>query len=240
MMQLIPAIDLMDGKCVRLTQGDYAQKKVYPDSPLDMALQFQDAGITRLHLVDLDGAKAGTVVNWTVLETLAARTSLRIDFGGGVKQEADVQRILDAGATWVTVGSMAAKQPETLDAWIGTYGAEKFFLGADVRDRKIATGGWLQITDIDVFTFIGSYIQKGLGHIFCTDISRDGKLEGPSTELYRDIIAAHPSIQLVASGGVSKMDDLHALAEAGCAGAIIGKAIYEGRITLGELKTFHA
>lgn len=240
MMQLIPAIDLMDGKCVRLTQGDYAQKKVYHDSPLDMALQFQDAGITRLHLVDLDGAKAGIVVNWTVLETLAARTSLRIDFGGGVKQEEDVQRILDAGATWVTVGSMAAKQPQTMDGWIGTYGAEKFFLGADVRDRKIATGGWLQTTDIDVLSFIGGYIRKGLTHIFCTDISKDGKLEGPATALYRDIIAAEPSVQLVASGGVSSMQDLYELAAAGCTGAIIGKAIYEGRISLDELKTFHS
>lgn len=240
MMQLIPAIDLIDGKCVRLTQGDYEQKKIYHDNPLDMALQFQDAGITRLHLVDLDGAKAGQVVNWPVLESLTANTSLQIDFGGGVKKEDDVQRILDTGAAWVTVGSMAAKQPETMHAWIEKYGAGKFFLGADVRDRKIATGGWLQTTDIDVFTFIEGYIQKGLAHIFCTDISKDGKLEGPSTALYHDIIAAQPSIQLVASGGVSNMQDLYDLAAAGCSGAIIGKAIYEGRITLEDLKTFHA
>lgn len=240
MMQLIPAIDLIDGKCVRLTQGDYGQKKVYSDSPLDMALQFQDAGITRLHLVDLDGAKAGKVVNWPVLETLTVNTSLQIDFGGGVKQEDDVKRILDCGAQWVTVGSMAAKQPDTMKAWIASYGADKFFLGADVRGRKIATGGWLQTTDIDVFSFIDSYIQQGLAHIFCTDISKDGKLEGPATELYRDIIAAQPSIQLVASGGVSGMQDLHALAQAGCAGAIIGKAIYEGRITMEDLKSFNA
>lgn len=239
-MELIPAIDLIEGKCVRLTEGDYAQKKVYSDSPLDIALQFQHAGIQRLHLVDLDGAKAGKVINWAVLETLASHTALQIDFGGGVKTEEDVQRILDAGARWVTVGSLAAKQPHIMESWIAKYGADKFFLGADVRDRKIATGGWLQTTDIDVLSFIDGYLQKGLQHIFCTDISRDGKLEGPATALYSEIITAQPSIHLVASGGVSSIDDLHALAAAGCQGAIIGKAIYEGRITLQQLNTFQA
>lgn len=239
-MELIPAIDLIEGKCVRLTEGDYAQKKVYSDSPLDIALQFQHAGIQRLHLVDLDGAKAGKVINWAVLETLASHTALQIDFGGGVKTEEDVQRILDAGARWVTVGSLAAKQPHIMESWIAKYGADKFFLGADVRDRKIATGGWLQTTDIDVLSFIDGYLQKGLQHIFCTDISRDGKLEGPATALYSEIITAQPTIHLVASGGVSSIDDLHALAAAGCHGAIIGKAIYEGRITLQQLNTFQA
>lgn len=240
MMELIPAIDLIDGKCVRLTQGDYGQKTVYHDSPLEVGQRFEGAGLRRLHLVDLDGAKAGKVVNWEVLETLASKTSLQIDFGGGVKTEEDVQRILDAGARWVTVGSLAARNPEMLESWIAKYGADTFFLGADVRDRKIATGGWMETTDIDVFTFIRSYIDKGLSHIFCTDISRDGRLEGPATALYMEIMAASPSIQLVASGGVSCMDDLHALAAAGCHGAIIGKAIYEGRITLEQLQTFHA
>lgn len=240
MMELIPAIDLIDGKCVRLTEGDYAQKKVYSDHPLDIALQFQDAGINRLHLVDLDGAKAGKIVNWEVLETLATKTNLQIDFGGGVKTEEDVRRILDAGARWVTVGSLAARNPEILESWIKKYGADIFFLGADVRNKKIATGGWLETTDIDVIAFIQSYIRKGLKHIFCTDISKDGRLEGPAIELYKEIIAAEPSIQLVASGGVSGMEDLHALAAAGCDGAIIGKAIYEGRITLEQLQTFHA
>ena len=240
MMELIPAIDLIDGKCVRLTEGDYSQKKVYSDHPLDIALQFQDAGISRLHLVDLDGAKAGKIVNWEVLEVLASKTNLLIDFGGGVKTEEDVLRILGAGARWVTVGSLAARNPEILESWMRQHGTDIFFLGADVRDKKIATGGWLETTDIDVFSFIGSYISKGLTHIFCTDISKDGRLEGPALELYKEIITAHPSIQLVASGGVSNMDDLHALAAAGCYGAIIGKAIYEGRITLEQLKTFHA
>jgi len=240
MMELIPAIDLIDGKCVRLTEGDYSQKKVYSDHPLDIALQFQDAGISRLHLVDLDGAKAGKIVNWEVLEVLASKTNLLIDFGGGVKTEEDVLHILGAGARWVTVGSLAARNPEILESWMRQHGADLFFLGADVRDKKIATGGWLETTDIDVIAFIQSYISKGLTHIFCTDISKDGRLEGPALELYKEIITAHPSIQLVASGGVSDIDDLHALAEAGCHGAIIGKAIYEGRITLEQLKTFHA
>jgi len=240
MMELIPAIDLIDGKCVRLTEGDYSQKKVYSDHPLDIALQFQDAGISRLHLVDLDGAKAGKIVNWEVLEVLASKTNLLIDFGGGVKTEEDVLRILGAGARWVTVGSLAARNPEILESWMRQHGTDIFFLGADVRDKKIATGGWLETTDIDVFSFIGSYINKGLTHIFCTDISKDGRLEGPALELYKEIITAHPSIHLVASGGVSNIKDLHALAAAGCRGAIIGKAIYEGRITLEQLKTFHA
>lgn len=240
MMELIPAIDLIDGKCVRLTEGDYSKKTVYNDDPLEVGLRFQDSGIRRLHLVDLDGAKAGKVINWKVLETLASKTSLQIDFGGGVKTEEDVRRILDAGARWVTVGSLAARNPEILESWIAKYGAGIFFLGADVRNKKIATAGWLETTDIDVIAFIQSYIHKGLRHIFCTDISKDGRLEGPAVELYKEIIAAHPSIQLVASGGVSNMDDLHALAAAGCHGAIIGKAIYEGRITLEQLKTFHA
>jgi phosphoribosylformimino-5-aminoimidazole carboxamide ribotide isomerase len=240
MMELIPAIDLIDGKCVRLTEGDYSRKIVYNDDPLEVGLRFQDSGIRRLHLVDLDGAKAGKIVNWKVLETLASKTDLQIDFGGGVKTEEDVHRILGAGARWVTVGSLAARNPEILESWMRKHGADIFFLGADVRDKKIATGGWLETTDIDVFSFIGSYVNKGLTHIFCTDISKDGRLEGPAVELYQEIIAAHPSIQLVASGGVSNIDDLHALAAAGCHGAIIGKAIYEGRITLEQLKTFHA
>jgi phosphoribosylformimino-5-aminoimidazole carboxamide ribotide isomerase len=240
MMELIPAIDLIDGKCVRLTEGDYTRKTVYNDDPLEVGFRFQDSGIRRLHLVDLDGAKAGKVVNWKVLESLASKTNLQIDFGGGVKTEEDVLRILGAGARWVTVGSLAARNPEILESWMRQHGTDIFFLGADVRDKKIATGGWLETTDIDVLSFIGSYIQKGLSHIFCTDISKDGKLEGPALELYHEIITAHPSIHLVASGGVSNIDDLHALAAAGCHGAIIGKAIYEGRITLEQLKTFHA
>jgi phosphoribosylformimino-5-aminoimidazole carboxamide ribotide isomerase len=240
MMQIIPAIDLIDGKCVRLTQGDYSQKVVYHDDPLEMARQFSDAGISRLHLVDLDGAKAGKVVNWKVLENIAGVTNMQIDFGGGVKQEADVKRILETGATWVTVGSMAAKQPELMSEWIVKYGSDKFFLGADVRDKKIAVSGWQQTTDWDIFDFIDTYVAQGLSHVFCTDISKDGKLEGPSTQLYQEIMAASPRVQLVASGGVSSTADLDELLAAGCAGVIIGKAIYEGRITLQQLSTYLA
>lgn len=238
MMQIIPAIDIIDGKCVRLTQGDYSQKMVYHDDPLEMAKKFSDAGISRLHLVDLDGAKAGKVVNWKVLENIAGDTNMQIDFGGGVKEEEDVTRILNTGATWATVGSMAARQPERMAEWIVKYGADKFFLGADVREKKIAVSGWQQTTDWDVKDFIDIYIAQGLTHIFCTDISKDGKLEGPSTQLYKEIITAAPRIQLVASGGVSSMADLDELAAAGCAGVIIGKAIYEGRITMDDLSTY--
>lgn len=238
-MEIIPAIDLIDGKLVRLTEGDYAKKTVYQTEPLDMAKHYEAAGIRRLHVVDLDGAKKGTVVNWKVLEAIASKTSLLVDFGGGVKQESDVQRILEAGASWVTVGSMAVKQPEVFSDWLDHYGADRFFLGADVRDEKIAVGGWLETTTQDVHGFIAGYIAQGLHYIFCTDISKDGKLQGPSTELYRKILAGNPGVQLVASGGVTDIDDLHALKHAGCHGVIIGKAIYENRITLKDLKKFN-
>jgi phosphoribosylformimino-5-aminoimidazole carboxamide ribotide isomerase len=239
-MEIIPAIDLIDGKLVRLTEGDYSKKTVYPVNPLEMAKQFEDAGITRLHVVDLDGAKKGSVVNWKVLEEITAKTSLLVDFGGGVKQESDVQRIIECGASWVTVGSMAVKQPAVFSDWLDQYGADRFFLGADVRDEKIAVGGWLETTTTDVHEFISGYAQLGLHYIFCTDISKDGKLEGPSTPLYKKILECNREIKLVASGGVTTLDDLHLLKDAGCHGAIIGKAIYENRITVEELKKFIA
>jgi phosphoribosylformimino-5-aminoimidazole carboxamide ribotide isomerase len=235
-MQLIPAIDIIDGKCVRLTEGDYAQKKVYNEKPLEVALQFQDAGLKRLHLVDLDGAKAGAVRNWKVLEMLASRTSLQIDFGGGIKTEKDVSIVLNSGAILATVGSIAVKDEKEFLRWFEIFGAEKFFLGADVKDEKIAVSGWLETSSVWVYDFIRKYLERGVKHIFCTDVSKDGRLEGPSLTLYKNIIAEFPGIQLTASGGVSSMQDLEELKALGCAGAIIGKAIYEGKISLSELQ----
>lgn len=237
-MVIIPAIDIIDGKCVRLTQGDYAQKTIYNENPLEVALQFEDAGLTRLHLVDLDGAKAGAVKNWRVLERIASKTKMVVDFGGGIKTEDDVNIVFESGAAMATVGSIAVKDETTFTNWLHQFGADKFLLGADVKGEKITVGGWLETTDTWVYDFVRKYVSKGVQQIFCTDVSKDGKLEGPSLQLYKDIIKEVPAIQLVASGGVSSMDDLYQLQEIGCAGAIIGKAIYENRIRLEELKEF--
>ncbi len=237
-MQIIPAIDLIEGKCVRLTEGDYAQKKIYNEDPLEVAKNFEGIGLMRLHLVDLDGAKAGNVVNWKVLEKIANKTSLKIDFGGGIKTEATLKTVLDTGATYATIGSLAVKSRATFEEWIERFGAEIFMLGADVFEEKIAVGGWLEKTNIDVYDFMQSYINKGLTQMFCTDIQKDGKLEGPSIELYKKIIVKFPTLQLIASGGVSKLQDLVELRTIGCAAAIVGKAIYENRITLEELSKF--
>lgn len=237
-MELIPAIDIIDGKCVRLTQGDYAQKTIYNENPLEVARQFEDAGLQRLHLVDLDGAKAGAVQNWKVLETIAAQTKLVIDFGGGIKTKADVDVVFGAGAAMATIGSLAVKNETLFTEWLDTYGAEKFFLGADVKDEKITIGGWLETTEVTVYDFINNYLRKGVQHVFCTDVSKDGKLEGPSIDLYKKMLERCAGLSLVASGGVSNLQDLHALRHIGCSGAIIGKAIYENRISLEELKDF--
>lgn len=237
-MEIIPAIDIIEGKCVRLTEGDYSSKTEYAFSPLEMAKQYEDLGFKRVHLVDLDGAKAGSVINWKIVEEVSSETKLSIDFGGGVKTIAEVQRILDLGVTYVTVGSIAAKQPIEFRGWLETFGAEKFFLGADVRDQKIMTAGWLERTDIDLSEFIGQYIKMGVNHFFCTDISKDGQLMGPATELYKQLIESFPEINLVASGGVSSLSDLNALKEIGCSGVIVGKAIYEGKIALQDLVMF--
>lgn len=237
-MEIIPAIDLIDGKCVRLTQGDYAQKKVYNENPLEVAKMFEAAGLQRLHLVDLDGAKAGKVINWKVLETIASNTALQIDFGGGVKQKSDVETILDAGAVLVTVGSIAVKNEPLFGEWIEEFGADKFFLGADVKNEKIAITGWTETIETDVYTFIEKYATKDVTNIFCTDVSKDGLLQGPSITLYREIISQFPQINLTASGGVSTLEDLYQLQSIGCKGAIVGKAIYEGRIEVNQLKLF--
>lgn len=236
-MEIIPAIDIIDGKCVRLTQGDYSQKKIYNEHPLEVAKEFEGAGLQRLHLVDLDGAKAGQVKNWKVLETIAAKTGLTIDFGGGIKQQEDVHIVFNSGAALATVGSIAVKNEEELLKWFTIFSADKFLLGADVKDEKIAIGGWLETTDIWIYDFIEKYIGHGIQQIFCTDVSKDGKLEGPAIDLYKNILQKFPALHFIASGGVSSIDDLHALRDAGCSGAIVGKAIYEGRVVLNELRS---
>ena len=235
-MIIIPAIDIINGKAVRLTKGDYAKQKVYNENPVEVAKQFEAAGIERLHIVDLDGAKAGKIINLKVLEEIATATRLKIDFGGGVKNITDVGDIFNAGAAMVTVGSLAVKHPELLEEWLMEFSAEKFLVGADVLDEKIKISGWLEDGGINIFDFIGKMISLGTTNIFCTDISKDGVMEGPSTELYKKIMVEHPEINLIASGGVSNMDDVKQLQEIGCAGAIIGKAIYEGKVPLNPLK----
>jgi phosphoribosylformimino-5-aminoimidazole carboxamide ribotide isomerase len=238
-MQIIPAIDIIEGKCVRLTEGDYTQKKIYNENPLEVAKAFEGIGLMRLHLVDLDGAKAGEVVNWKVLEKIANQTQLKIDFGGGIKTEATLKTVLDTGAKFATIGSLAVKSPEIFQEWIARFGAKVFMLGADVFEEKIAVGGWLEKTNITVFDFMKLYIDKGVKQIFCTDIQKDGKLQGPSIELYQKILEQFPSLHLIASGGVSSLDDLIELEEIGCSAAIVGKAIYENKITINELASFN-
>lgn len=235
-MTIIPAIDIINGKCVRLTKGDYASKVVYNENPVEVAKQFEDAGITRLHIVDLDGAKAGTIINMKVLEDVAATTNLVIDFGGGVKKITDVSNIFNAGAAMVTIGSLAVKKPEILEEWLMEFGTDKFLIGADVLDGKIKISGWLEDGGINIFAFIGKMLSLGVTNIFCTDISKDGAMQGPSIELYKQIMEEHPEVNLIASGGVSNINDIILLEEIGCKGAIIGKAIYEGKVPLNPLK----
>ena len=237
-MQIIPAIDIIEGKCVRLTKGDYSQKKIYNEYPLEVARQFEDAGLKRLHLVDLDGAKAGTVKNWKVLETIAGKTSLQVDFGGGVASEKDVRIIFNCGGSWVTIGSMAVKDETEFLRWLEQFGADKFILGADVKNEKIAIHGWTETTDIWVYDFIQKYAERGVKQVFCTDVAKDGLLQGPSLELYKNIVTKFPTLYFIASGGVSSLQDLDDLREAGCKAVIVGKAIYEGRIQLSELSIF--
>ena len=234
-MTIIPAIDIINGKCVRLTKGDYAQQKIYNENPVEVAKQFADAGIKRLHLVDLDGAKAGKIVNLSVLESIAEATNLVIDFGGGIKTINDIDSVFNAGAAMATIGSLAVKKPALVEEWLMEFGADKFLIGADVLDGKIKISGWLEDGGIEIFSFIGKMIGLGATNIFCTDISKDGAMEGPSIDLYKEIMLQHPEINLIASGGVTTFDDVVELKEIGCSGAIIGKAIYEGNITLQQL-----
>lgn len=239
-MEIIPAIDIIDGKCVRLTEGDYSQKKIYNEHPLEVAKEFEDAGLTRLHLVDLDGAKAGSVKNWKVLESIAGKTNMIIDFGGGIKKVEDVSIVFNSGAALATIGSLAVKNEMEFVNWLRQFGSDRFLLGADVKQEKIAVSGWLETTDIDIYDFITRYINHGIQQVFCTDVSKDGRLEGPSLELYRNILSKFPDLNFIASGGVSSMKDLDDLEQIGCSGAIVGKAIYEGRIKVAELKKFNA
>jgi phosphoribosylformimino-5-aminoimidazole carboxamide ribotide isomerase len=238
-VEIIPAIDIIDGKCVRLTEGDYSRKTEYAWSPLEMARLYEDHGIKRLHLVDLDGAKAGKVKNWEVAKQISLGTNLVIDFGGGVKSADEVERIIDLGIAYVVVGSVAAKDPALFANWINRFGPDRFMLGADVRNELVMVSGWQEESALRLFPFIKMYNDLGITNIFCTDISKDGKLEGPAVELYHQIKMEFPALNLIASGGVSCMNDLHSLSLSGCDGVIIGKAIYEGRITLKELEAYN-
>ncbi|MFM7222780.1 MAG: 1-(5-phosphoribosyl)-5-[(5-phosphoribosylamino)methylideneamino]imidazole-4-carboxamide isomerase [Bacteroidota bacterium] len=237
-MDLIPAIDIIEGKCVRLSQGDFARQSTYGPAPLDMAKQFEDAGIQRLHVVDLDGARLGKVTNWSSLEAITRSTQLSVDFGGGVKHRDDVQRIIQAGASYVVVGSMAVNNPSIFLEWKEEFGTNRFFIGADVHAGILKTSGWKEGSDLSIEQFLSGYTQKGFDYFFCTDIERDGVFTGPSLQLYKQLLEQFPSIRLVASGGVSSLQDLYDLQQIGCAGAIIGKAIYENRISLKELQQF--
>ncbi len=237
-MEIIPAIDLIDGKCVRLTQGNYDQKIIYNENPLEVALLFEGKGVKRLHLVDLDGAKKSEVVNLKVLEKIASKTKLKIDFGGGIKSDASIQSVFDAGASIATVGSIAVKNPLLFKGWAIKYGSDKILLGADVKDQLISISGWLEDTKINVFDFLTENFSDGIKNVFCTDISKDGKMEGPSIELYKNILEMIKGINLIASGGVSKIEDVDMLNEIGCSGAIIGKALYEKKITFDQLKPY--
>lgn len=232
MIEIIPAIDLIDGKCVRLSQGDFAQKKIYSENPLETAKGFEAAGLKRLHIVDLDGAKNGRVTNLKVLETIARNTNLMIDFGGGIKTDEDIQSVFDAGAKMVSIGSIAVKDAEKFFAWLEKYGGESVLLGADVKNKQLAINGWQTATDIEITSFLKDYAAKGVTQAFVTDISKDGLLQGSANELYREILNAVPEIKLIASGGVSKIEDIDELEKIGCHGVIIGKAIYEGRIAI--------
>lgn len=238
MIEIIPAIDIIDGKCVRLSQGDYDSKKVYNENPLEVAKEFEANGIHRLHVVDLDGAASHHVINYRVLEQIATHTSLVIDFGGGVKSDEDLKIVFESGAQMVTGGSIAVKDPDLFGRWIEGYGSEKIILGADVKDRKIAVNGWKDESTYELFPFLEEYIKKGIQKVICTDISCDGMLQGPSIELYKEMLEKFPNLYLIASGGVSKVDDLVALNEAGVPGVIFGKALYEGHITMKDLQNF--
>ena len=238
MIEIIPAIDLIDGKCVRLSQGDYAQKTVYNENPLEVAKMFADAGIRRLHLVDLDGAKAHHIVNHKVLESITSGTDLVVDFGGGLKSDDDLRIAFESGASMVTGGSIAVKNPDVFSSWITKFGGEKIILGADVKDEKIAVGGWLETTELELLPFIKNYLYQGISKVICTDISKDGMLQGPALELYKKMLEAEPTMYLIASGGVSSVRDIELLHEASVPAVITGKAIYEGKIKLKELTQF--
>lgn len=237
-MRIIPAIDIIDGKCVRLTKGDYATKKIYNENPIEVAKSFEGVGIQYLHLVDLDGAKAKHIVNYKVLEKIAAKTNLKIDFGGGLKSDEDLHIAFNSGAKQVTGGSIAVKEPDLFEGWVSKYGTSKIILGADCYNEKIAVNGWQEQSDLEVIPFIKKNTRNGIKYVICTDISKDGMLEGPSFDLYKQILNETESVKLIASGGISSLEDLNNLEDLGCEGAIIGKALYEGHIRLRDLQTY--
>ncbi len=237
-MRIIPAIDIINGQCVRLSKGDYNTAKIYSNDPLEVAKSFQDHGVEYLHLVDLDGAKSQGIVNHKVLETLATKTNLKIDFGGGLKTDQDLKIAFESGAKQITGGSIAVKDPQRFLSWIKSYGANKIILGADAANEKIAISGWLETSTEDLIPYVANYMTKGISDVICTDISKDGMLEGPSIDLYEKMIRELKDIKLIASGGVAKLQDLYDLSAVGCDGAIVGKAIYEDRISLKEIEQF--
>lgn len=238
-MRIIPAIDIIDGQCVRLSQGDYAQKKVYETNPVAVARSFEEAGLEYLHLVDLDGAKQGKVTNWKVIEAICKNTSLKVDFGGGIKTKSEIRQLLELGVKQVNLGSVAVKEPEKVSIWIDEFGADKIILSADVREERIAISGWTETSSLSIQDFIANYQTIGITYVTCTDISKDGMLAGPNVDLYTKLLKQFPSLNLIASGGVSSLDNLTQLKAAGLYGAIVGKAIYEGRIGLTELQTLN-
>ncbi len=235
MIELIPAIDIIDGQCVRLTKGDYAQKTVYSNSPDEVASDFEKIGFHRLHVVDLDGAKSRHIVNDKVLRQITEKTTLKVDFGGGIKTDDDIRIAFDNGAAMVTIGSIAITEPERFFSWIEQYGAERLILGADVRNGKISINGWKEDTSKDLLPFLRRFVDAGIRNVLCTEISKDGTLQGPAIQLYKEIMAEYPQLHLIASGGVSSIDDIKALDAAGIPAVVFGKAIYEGKINLKEL-----
>ncbi|GIZ08211.1 1-(5-phosphoribosyl)-5-[(5-phosphoribosylamino)methylideneamino]imidazole-4-carboxamide isomerase [Flavobacterium sp. UMI-01] len=237
-MRIIPAIDIIDGKCVRLSKGDYNTKIIYNENPLEVAKEFEAHGIEYLHLVDLDGAKSSKIVNHKILEQIATKTSLKIDFGGGLKADSDLKIAFESGANQITGGSIAVKNRDVFEQWIAKFGADKIILGADANNEKVAVSGWLEESNEDLVPFIQNYQSKGIEYVICTDIAKDGMLEGPSFDLYSKILSQAKGLKLIASGGISTFDELPKLAEIGCEGTIIGKAIYEGRISLKQLENF--
>lgn len=237
-MIVIPAIDIIEGKCVRLTQGDYSQKKIYNDNPVEVAKRYEDYGFSHLHVVDLDGAKSKHVVNIDVLRKITQGTDLKVDFGGGVKSTQDIEQAFEAGASMITGGSIAVKEPKVFEQWIDQYGPEKVILGADVKNGHIAVGGWMETSEQDVMQFIDHYAKRSIKFVICTDISRDGVLKGPALELYKELLNAFPGLNLIASGGVGSLKDMEDLAGSGVWGVIVGKAIYEGRVDLDDLIKF--
>ncbi len=237
-MRIIPAIDIINGQCVRLSKGDYTTKKVYNENPLEIAKQFEAHGIEHLHLVDLDGAKASHIVNHKVLETIATKTKLKIDFGGGLKTDDDLRIAFESGAKQITGGSIAVKKPEVFKNWLSKFGSDKIILGADANNEKIAISGWLEESDEELIPFVQNYLNEGVSYVICTDIAKDGMLEGPSFDLYKKMLSQLPNIKLIASGGISTFDELPKLATLGCEGTIVGKAIYEHKISLKQLENY--